>query len=214
MQTGEIPSRWIAKAQAVNKLRRNKPKSTPSIANKPNEKKLNENAEQASLIRQRRSAENQIRWSNYLKIVNTDEFKRWYRDNSGDAWPERFTQFPDDGYRAVQRLVEQIESAKNQEIARREYYSSQGFNPDATSWQRRYARQQMATPPWVDWIEIQKLEEKRKEYNDIYPDEAPFHIDHVIPLQGKLVCGLHVHTNMQVISRTENIMKSNKFYCG
>ena len=36
-------------------------------------------------------------------------------------------------------------------------------------------------------------------------------VDHIIPLQGKIVSGLHIHTNMQIIPKRENCRKSNKF---
>ena len=38
-----------------------------------------------------------------------------------------------------------------------------------------------------------------------------WHVDHVIPLKGKNVSGLHVPTNLQVIEGKLNIMKNNKF---
>lgn len=39
----------------------------------------------------------------------------------------------------------------------------------------------------------------------------PHHVDHEIPLQGKLVCGLHVETNLRAIPAADNIRKGNDF---
>lgn len=38
-----------------------------------------------------------------------------------------------------------------------------------------------------------------------------WHVDHVIPLQGKQVCGLHVWNNFAVIPATVNLRKNNKY---
>ena len=37
-----------------------------------------------------------------------------------------------------------------------------------------------------------------------------WHVDHVVPLQGELVSGLHIPENLQVIPWMENIKKKNK----
>jgi hypothetical protein len=66
-----------------------------------------------------------------------------------------------------------------------------------------------ATPKWANKFfmkEIYHLARLRSEATGFM-----WHVDHVIPLKGKNVCGLHVETNMQVIPWIENIRKSNKF---
>jgi len=68
------------------------------------------------------------------------------------------------------------------------------------------------TPKWLSEFDKLKI-------NCIYQiaamltkvNKEPWHVDHIIPLQGKLVSGLHVPNNLQVIRRIDNISKSNKY---
>ena len=69
-----------------------------------------------------------------------------------------------------------------------------------------------ATPSWLSGAE--KAHIKRTYKLAALMEEItgePYHVDHIIPLQGKNVCGLHVPQNLQVLKASLNLSKSNKY---
>ncbi len=71
------------------------------------------------------------------------------------------------------------------------------------------AKRLQRIPPWADPIAIAKFYAKAewmsRRYGRIYE------VDHIIPLLGETVSGLHVETNLRVVSREVNRRKSNQF---
>lgn len=72
---------------------------------------------------------------------------------------------------------------------------------------KRKAIKLMACPLWADLKAIQAMYEEARRLELV--TGIKYHVDHIVPLQGKLVCGLHVPANLQVITARENIRKYN-----
>jgi len=76
---------------------------------------------------------------------------------------------------------------------------------------RKRATKLNRTPLWLsdaDLFEIECIYIYAKSLNNI---GLNYHVDHVIPLRGKTVSGLHIGSNLQVIPAMENLTKSNNF---
>jgi 5-methylcytosine-specific restriction endonuclease McrA len=79
----------------------------------------------------------------------------------------------------------------------------------ASKTKKRLVAKSRAIPPWANKEEILKVYEAAAELTKITGVEH--HVDHIIPLQGKTVSGLHTHENLQILTATANRSKSNKF---
>lgn len=72
---------------------------------------------------------------------------------------------------------------------------------------RYRAARRGATPLWANradidmWYEVAEV---------LSRGGVEFHVDHVVPLQSKRVCGLHTHDNLTVIPWFQNLAKGNR----
>jgi hypothetical protein len=66
----------------------------------------------------------------------------------------------------------------------------------------RKERKSKHTPKWADINEIRNIYMNCPE---------GYHVDHIIPLRGDTVCGLHVESNLQYLPAIENLRKGNRW---
>lgn len=65
------------------------------------------------------------------------------------------------------------------------------------------------TPAWADLDHIRDIYELARIANEC--TGFCFHVDHIVPVSGERVSGLHVPANLNVILAEHNLLKRNKF---
>tara|TARA_R100000734_G_C3309816_1_gene100526 strand:- start:241 stop:966 length:726 start_codon:yes stop_codon:yes gene_type:complete len=92
---------------------------------------------------------------------------------------------------------------EKQRLYRKKYYStSQGKAKMNAKTNKRRAAKLNAI---VAWTNLEKIKE-------IYKNcPKGYHVDHIVPLQGKNVCGFHVENNLQYLIAKKNISKGNRY---
>lgn len=80
---------------------------------------------------------------------------------------------------------------------------------------RRYASKTQATPKWLSESQLLGIKCRYQVAAMLNKEGlAKWEVDHIVPLRGKEVCGLHVPWNLRVVQQTENRRKSNLFLGG
>lgn len=108
--------------------------------------------------------------------------------------------------RASNQRWSEVNRAKDREIKAR--WQSANLHVEAAKQAKRRATKLAATPPWADDALTKDIYRLARIWTDATGTD--YHVDHIVPLQGKTVCGLHWHGNLQVLPGALNIAKSNR----
>lgn len=142
--------------------------------------------------------------------LKRETFKAWYKKNrevqlvKSKARSKLWYQANKE--RRALKAKEWEMNNKEKRLASRRIYWVENPHVNANIKARRRARQLKATPSWLTqehWQQIKEVYKSAKALN------GTFEVDHIIPLQGETVCGLHVPWNLQVLDRFSNRQKRN-----
>lgn len=101
---------------------------------------------------------------------------------------------------------------KEQKLAYGKKHYQQNKSKYAEYTRRRQAKILQRTPNWLS-------DKQKSEIQDFYwlakdltaVSGETYHVDHIVPLQGDNVCGLHVPWNLQILPADINLSKGNRY---
>jgi hypothetical protein len=151
----------------------------------------------------------------YKKATAKDGLFWWCRSCHKEKMAAKYHELAkNEEYRAAERRRINLfwrDNPEKRAQADRKYRSNNQAKVNAKL-KKRYAAQLNRTPKWLSeddfWVieQAYELAQLRTQMTGFV-----WHVDHVLPLQGRLVSGLHVPHNLQVIPAWDNRSKSNSF---
>lgn len=139
--------------------------------------------------------------------IYKDNAQRWREENS-EAYEARNAEyFSRDDVKRRMRETTRKWAATNPRRKREMDLEFKAKNPaKVTSYKARYrAARRQATPPWLNEAQISQIESVYEEARRLSQETGvPYEVDHIVPLAGKVVSGLHVPWNLRAIPKVEN----------
>jgi hypothetical protein len=144
-------------------------------------------------------------WAAKNKDKHNASQRKWRKKNPDREWKLRN---PEKARESLNKAAREWVK-RNPEYHRNHYLANKAMY--VANRARRRALQDSATPNWLTAVNKAQIQEmydiaKAREMQT----SVEYHVDHIIPINGKSVSGLHVPWNLQVITAKENLRKGNK----
>lgn len=150
----------------------------------------------------------EYRESNKDKIaVGQKEYYQHNKDKLAE-WKKEYTQKNKE--RVLANAKKYYQENKDQMAAKAKDYRQTNKPLFSALRAKRRAAKLKATPEWADLEQITEFYEVTLAFK-LYTGKE-YHVDHIVPLQSKLVCGLHVPANLQVLEAKDNLSKKNSWW--
>lgn len=138
------------------------------------------------------------------------EYNKQYRENNKELFKTYYKKRRENGDDSAEYYIKNKDAILE---CHKQYRKNNKGKVNALT--RKYQAAKLnAIPPWADLEAIKQVYMDCEEINLAAKTAGcteTFVVDHYIPLQGKLVSGLHVEANLQIITTAQNAEKGNKF---
>jgi hypothetical protein len=135
------------------------------------------------------------------------DWKAWYARNRD----KHLRRVKDDYRKDPQKFIARQKKYYDPEKSKRYAAACKGRYPERFKLRasRAAALRRSRVPQWADHGAIDAIYAEALSRSE--RDGRPYHVDHIIPLCGRIVCGLHVPENLQILTASDNIKKHNHF---
>lgn len=137
--------------------------------------------------RNKKDSKKKLKWAEENKSKRKESLSKYYKANK-----EKLNEYGKKQYQKTKHILKVKKKIYNQE-----HKEERNANT-----RKRQASKMKRLPKWADTKAIKEFYKNRPE---------GMHVDHIIPLQGELVSGLHILENLQYLIPDENVAKGNKF---
>lgn len=160
-------------------------------------------------------AQRQADWYQRNKQHVLERSKTWQQSNKARE-TERLRAWYDARKVEVQATRKAKLLADPDRKARFDEYQKRYYEENRHLWTEKSARRnralQQATPAWADFKAIRAVYRACMKLTD---ETGQRHeVDHIVPLRGRNVCGLHVEHNLRIVTLRDNRVKGNKLIEG
>ena len=152
----------------------------------------------------------------WCKECSKSAKKEWYKKNAeaekAKAMKYHYENYEKNKERIIKKVIEWQQNNKEKYAAKsKRCYEKTKHKKFAWQALARAAKRN-AVPKWIN-------EELKQEIQKFYIEARSktketgtnYEVDHIVPLMGENVCGLHVPWNLRVVTRYENRSKANRF---
>lgn len=156
-----------------------------------------------------------ICWSRHYRYLKPEIHKKAlkkYRENNKEKVKKSISEWQKNN-KEKRRISSQKWRNNNIEKEKSRILKWQSNNLDYYRFKQAGRRKltKRATPKWLTESQINQMKDIYKEAHlRTKIERIKYEVDHIIPINNKDVCGLHVPWNLQILTEFENISKHNK----